>query len=231
MPAEPDCAAPPACPVCEGLGCAPFLEIEGRQYWRCRECRATFLDPAQCPDPAAERREYDRHRNEPDDPGYRQFLARLTGPMLERLHPGRQGLDFGCGPGPALAAMLAEAGHEMELWDPIYAPDPAVLERTYDFITCTEVVEHMHHPATEFRRLNTLLRPGGLLGVMTQFQTDDARFATWHYRRDPTHVVFYRKSTLEFIAARMGWRCQFPGHNVAIFTKPARTPNGDSSSR
>ena len=64
-----------------------------------------------------------------------------------------------------------------------------------------------------------LLRPGGLLGIMTTFQTDDARFAGWHYRRDPTHVVFYRESTLAFIAERMGWTMEIPCANVAIFRK------------
>ena len=40
--------------------------------------------------------------------------------------------------------------------------------------------------------LSYLVRPGGWTGVMTCFQTDDARLAHCHYRRDPTHVVFYR---------------------------------------
>ena len=55
---------------------------------------------------------------------------------------------------------------------------------------------------------------------MTIFQTDDARFAGWHYRRDPTHVVFYRESTLAFIANRIGWTMEIPRANVAIFRKP-----------
>lgn len=45
---------------------------------------------------------------------------------------------------------------------------------------------------------------------MTCFQTDDARFAAWHYRRDPTHVVFYRESAFRRIAERFGWRCEVP---------------------
>jgi hypothetical protein len=42
--------------------------------------------------------------------------------------------------------MLAEAGHAMALYDPFFRPDPAALERDYDFITCTETAEHFHHP-------------------------------------------------------------------------------------
>jgi len=209
----------PDCPVCEQPGARFFAAAEDREYWRCRRCAATFLSPAQRPGPVAERREYDLHRNNVEDPGYRRFLARLAGPLLERLAPGSAGLDYGCGPGPALAAMLEAAGHRVQLWDPIFHPDAAPLEQDYDFVTCTEVVEHMHDPAAEFRRLDALLRPGGLLGIMTLFQTDDDRFAGWHYRRDPTHVVFYRKSTLAFIANRMGWTLEIPRANVAIFRK------------
>ncbi len=212
--------AVPACPVCEQAGTHFFADVGGREYWRCGLCAATFLSPAQRPEPSDEKREYDRHRNEVDDDGYRRFLARLGAPLLERLSPNSEGLDYGCGPGPALAAMLREAGHRVHVWDPIYQPHPDALGRRYDFITCTEVVEHMHHPAEEFRRLDALLRPGGILGVMTIFQTCDARFADWHYRRDPTHVVFYRESTLAIVAERFGWSMEIPRPNIAIFHKP-----------
>ena len=212
--------AAPTCPVCETAAVSFFADLGGREYWRCEACKATFLAPAQRLDRAAEKREYDQHRNDIDDEGYRRFLARLAEPLLECVPANSEGLDYGCGPGPALAAMLTAAGHRMHLWDPIYRPDTAVLEQTYDFITCTEVVEHMHRPAEEFRRLDRLLRPGGRLGMMTIFQTDDARFAGWHYRRDPTHVVFYRESTLALVADRMGWMMEIPRANVAIFRKP-----------
>jgi len=135
--------------------------------------------------------------------------------------PTAQGLDYGCGPGPALAMMLREAGHPMQAWDPFFAPDPDALVRRYDFVTCTEVVEHFHSPAAEFARLDALLRPGGWLGITTCLQTEDARFAAWHYRRDPTHVVFYRAVTFEVIAARFGWRCELPEKDVVLMHKPA----------
>lgn len=211
----------PGCPVCAAAATRLLVEVDQRAYWRCVRCEATFLSPSQRPAVTEEKREYDRHQNDTGDPGYRRFLARLADPLLERLPPNAEGLDYGCGPGPALAAMLADAGHRMRLWDPFYHPDPAAFEQRNDFITCTEVVEHMHHPACDFQRLDALLRPGGLLGVMTAFQTDDARFAEWHYRRDPTHVVFYRESTLAFLADRMGWTMEIPRTNIAIFHKSA----------
>ncbi len=195
----------------------PLSRVDGLDYWRCDTCQARFLDPAARPAAPAERAHYLHHENRVDDPGYRRFLSKLAEPLLARLPAsGLQGLDYGCGPGPALAAMLREAGHHVALYDPFFHPDPAPLEQTYDFITCTEVVEHFHHPAAEFDRLGAMLRPGGVLAVMTCFQTDDARFAQWHYRRDPTHVVFYREATLRTIAAQRGWSCEIPAKDVAL---------------
>ncbi len=60
---------------------------------------------------------------------------------------------------------------------------------------------------------------------MTCFQTDGARFADWHYRRDVTHVVFYRRETFEHLAVRLGWRCEIPVKNVVLMRKNGR-PNG-----
>lgn len=207
------------CPVCEAAATQPFMQVDGRHYWRCPQCQATFLDPSQLPTPEREQAEYRLHDNDAAQAGYRRFLTQLAQPLLQRLPPQQHGLDYGCGPGPVLAAMLREAGHSVALYDPFFAPDRSVLNTTYDFITCTEVAEHFHTPAAEFRRLNGLLKPGGWLALMTCFQTDDARFAQWHYRRDPTHVVFYREATLLHVAASLGWQCEVPVANVALMRK------------
>lgn len=208
------------CPVCHGEYPGHFLTTGKRTYRRCPDCLATFLDPAQRLGRQAELAHYRHHRNDPDDPRYRRFLAKLSDPLLALLPPGRSGLDYGCGPGPALAAVLREAGHVLALWDPFFAPDEGVLSETYDFITCTETAEHFFDPAAEFDRLDMMLRPGGWLAVMTCFQTEDDLFAAWHYRKDPTHVVFYREATFRVIARQRGWTCASPAKDVVLMQKP-----------
>lgn len=210
----------PACPLCRADATRHLLRAEGRDYWRCGRCEARFLDPRHHPSPEAERACYLIHRNDPGDAGYRRFLSKLAEPLLARLPPGARGLDYGCGPGPALAAMLAEAGHETALYDPFFHPDPAPLAGRYDFVTCSEVAEHFHRPAEEFERLTGLVRPGGWLAIMTCFQSDDGRFRDWHYRRDPTHVIFYREATLRHLADSYGWSCDIPVKDVALLQRP-----------
>lgn len=209
------------CIVCKHSSTRHFLQVDAQDYRRCERCLATFLDPAQMPGPDVELHQYQMHENNPADPHYRTFLAQLSRPLLECLPPQQQGLDFGCGPGPALAMMLEEAGHRVALYDPFFFPDEKPLQQHYDFITATEVVEHFHRPADQFQLFNRLLKPGAWLGIMTCFQTDDAAFANWHYRRDPTHVVFYREATFQQLASDFGWLCFIPARNIALLQKPA----------
>lgn len=210
----------PVCRVCGDTRTRVFPAGKS-VYWRCGYCMATFMDASQLPDEAAERKRYERHENDPQDPGYRRFLEKAAAPLITRLSPGQEGLDYGCGPAPAMALMMAEAGYFMISYDPFFFPEKKALATAYDFITCTEVAEHFHRPKAEFERLDTLLRPGGYLAVMTCFQTDDAKFENWHYRRDITHVAFYRERTFRVIAAQRGWHCEIPVKDVVLMKKPA----------
>ena len=178
-----------------------------------------MLSAQQLPSHETQLQKYLQHENDPQDIRYREFLNRVAAPLLAALPPKQVGLDFGCGPGPALANMLSEAGHIMDLYDPFFFPDSAVLNKQFDFVTCTEVAEHFHKPHAEFTSLVALLKPGGLLALMTNFQTDDSRFADWHYRRDPTHVTFYKHETFDFIAADFGLTCEIPIKNVVFLRK------------
>jgi hypothetical protein len=211
------------CPLCDAVSDTVFHRDPDRDYLRCAVCRLVFVPSDRLPSADIERAVYDRHQNDPGDAGYRAFLGRLFHPLRDRLAPGSRGLDFGSGPGPTLSVMFEEAGHMMAIFDPIYAPDPSVFDRRYDFITATEVLEHIHHPAVDLARLWDCLKPGGWLGVMTKLVIDAERFARWHYRLDPTHVRFYSRPTFEWLARHWGATVVFVATDAAIFRKPART--------
>lgn len=194
-----------ACPLC-GAATHALCEDRARRYFECLCCGLVSADPASHLSPQDERAIYDLHQNDPADARYRAFLSRLAVPLAARLRPGMRGLDFGCGPGPVLSMLLREAGMAMADYDPFYAPDAALLETQYDFVTCTEVVEHFRDPLAGWTRLAGLVRPGGWLGVMTQLAPDlPQNFLRWRYRDDRTHVSFHRLATLRWLAARFGF--------------------------
>lgn len=106
------------CPVCECPAERLFFRDGSLDCWRCDSCAATFLEPGRLPSAETERAHYRLYYNEPDDEGYRQFLARLAPPPHERLPPAQHGLTYGYGPGPVLAGLLRKAGHTMALYAP-----------------------------------------------------------------------------------------------------------------
>ncbi len=209
----------PICPLCASEHTACYHRDARREYHRCRRCDLVFVPPAFRLGPEEERAVYDQHENSPGDPGYRRFLSRLVDPLRARLAPGARGLDFGAGPGPTLSVMFEEAGHPVAIYDPFYAPDARVFERTYDFITATEVVEHLFAPGEELARLAARLRPGGWLGLMTKRTAGREAFAEWHYILDPTHVCFFSEATFRWLADELGMTVAFPAADVALLHK------------
>ncbi len=107
----------------------------------------------------------------------------------------------------------------MAIYNPFFAPDPSTLERQYDFVTCTEVVEHFHRPASDWRRLVSLVKPGGWLGIMTKLTPEIDGFTNWHYIRDPTHVCFFCRATFRYLAKRDGLNLEFVLEDVILFRK------------
>ncbi|PMR77825.1 class I SAM-dependent methyltransferase [Billgrantia endophytica] len=212
----------PTCPLCASTETPHFYHDSRRVYHRCACCDLIFVPAEQHLGPEAEKAVYDRHENSPDDPGYRRFLSRLYGPLCKRLAPGARGLDFGAGPGPTLSVMFEEAGHPMAIFDPFYAPDVAVLERRYDFVTATEVAEHLFAPGQEFERLSGLLKPGGWLGLMTKRVTTRESFESWHYILDPTHVCFFSEASFEWLANHLEMHVEFPASDVVLMQKKSR---------
>ena len=164
---------------------------------------------------------YDLHENDADDPGYQGFLSRLSTPLLARLQMDSAGLDYGCGPGPLLASMLTRRGHRVKTYDPYYANHPQNLQQSYDFITCTEVVEHFRRPGREFQRLFAMLKPLGLLAIMTKLVIDAEAFGRWHYKNDPTHISFFSTETMQWLAQLYQCRVEFIGKDVIIFQAQA----------
>lgn len=206
------------CPLCFLGETEPFGDYDVRTYYHCPRCELIFVPQPFWPTLEQERARYDSHQNAPDDTGYTSFLEKLVVPMAKHLSPGAKGLDYGCGPVPVLCRLMASRGFPAEPYDPFYFPE--MPEGPFKFITSTETFEHFRHPGEELRRLHTLLLPGGLLGVMTAFWDEITFRNNWHYRRDFTHLCFYRHKTMEWIGGAFGLDIVWcDGERVTIFRR------------
>ena len=173
------------CPLCFSEKNSKFHQDDFRKYHQCINCRFVFVPFKYHLSASEEKERYDSHNNNPKDPRYRDFLSQLTNPLNDLISDGSLGLDFGCGPGPTLSVMLEEQGYSVELYDKYYANDHSVLDKEFDFITLTEVLEHLYDPIFELERLTSILKPMGVLAIMTQTLTKDVDFKTWYYKNDP----------------------------------------------
>ena len=206
------------CLLCAADSAQLFFASEARNFFKCDNCQLIFADPATFLDSEAEYARYLKHENDPTDLRYQKFYDRLLKPLLTELgaEP-KVGLDFGSGPGPTLSILLEQAGHSVALYDPFFAPDRSVLERSYDFVTCTETMEHFYAPGKEWQLLSSLLAPGGVLAVMTRMAPELSDFKAWTYKNDPTHVCFYSPTTFNYLAQLSGFSLKQVAFDAFLF--------------
>ena len=207
------------CPLCKKIQSSDYYIDKNREYLHCDYCQLVYVSAEFHLSAPEERKQYDCHDNNPEDQHYRKFLSRLFNPMLKRLEKQSCGLDFGSGPGPTLSVMFEEIGFTVFIYDKFYACDESVFEKEYDFVTATEVIEHLANPAEELNRLLTRIKPGGYLGIMTKLVDTRERFKSWHYKNDLTHICFYSQETFLWIAQKYHLHVEFIGADVIILQK------------
>jgi len=205
------------CPLCKGSNHHLFTKGENREYHHCNECDLVFVPSSFFVSTNEEKAKYDNHKNTPQDQGYCNFLNRLLTPLSSHLKEGDYGLDFGSGPGPTLSILMKEHGYKMDIYDIFYHDDKTVFNKTYDFITSTEVIEHLHNPLSEIKKLWKCLKHDGVLGLMTAFRVDD--FENWYYKRDLTHINFWTPKTFEWLANHLNASLDIPESGVVILKK------------
>lgn len=191
--------------------------LVGREFHHCLKCQGVFVPPQFHISPVEELAIYQQHENSPDDLGYRRFLSRTLDAVLPWLPERAHGLDFGSGPGPVLGIMFAEHGHQCSNYDLYFANQPERLQTQYDFVTATEVIEHLADPLPVFAQMFACLKPTGVLAVMTQKPTTLQAFSHWQYILDPTHITFYRDPTFDWISQHFRAPIVHRGRDVIVF--------------
>ncbi len=210
------------CPLCGAGEAGLYLHADARDYAHCPTCRLIFVLPGFWPSPETEKARYEQHRNSASDTGYIAFLHQLRDPLVKLLHGSARGLDFGAGPAPdgrpVLCELFGTKGFECLPFDPYFFPE--MPEGPFDFIVASETFEHLRQPGKEIENICENLKPGGLLGVMTAFWEEALFMNNWHYRRDFTHLCFYRLETFVWIEEHFGLKRRWTDERrVIIFEK------------
>lgn len=196
-----------SCRICKGPTVKFYHAGMKSDYYSCPYCEFISKDVDTQLTEEEELTLYNTHVNSMDDPHYvSYFRAFIEKTLLDHCTVGMVGLDFGSGPEPVLAKLLErDYGFRMDIYDLFYSPDKSYDNQTYDFITVTEVLEHLRTPMAYFELFGTLLKEDGILAVMTNFHSNsEQHFNKWHYTRDHSHISFYTPRTFDVIAGLVG---------------------------
>lgn len=193
------------CPCCKSPSPVFFTESEVRDYHLCLsvDCGAAFLGAFHHLSLETEKSRYDLHHNDITQQGYIDFLQ----PLLDcvRQTPTGHALDFGAGPTNTISRLTANPKLQWSVYDKFYSDTPEVFQKKYDVIAASEVFEHLRDPVFELQRLKNCLKPDGVIWIMTSmYDPERISFGGWHYRRDPTHVVFYTRQSFRYLAKHCG---------------------------
>lgn len=184
------------------LLCHTSTSIKSSEVFECPLCGLVFKNPKIHFNLSQDIKRYTTHRNSHQDQGYVDFLNRMVTPLSSFLPKKFSALDFGCGPVPTLCLLLEDKGGVVENYDPLFFENPSALQKTYDVVISTEVIEHFKSINEDWELLTSLVSPNGILAVMTLFIGNDIDYKSWWYKNDPTHVVFYREETFDYLAKR-----------------------------
>ena len=191
-------------------------------YYRCTSCGFVSLDEDYILNSIDEKNKYDEHNNSLANEGYVQmfedFIDLSIEPYKENV---RSILEFGSGPEPVLATLLERRAFEVDIYDLYYSPKKVYEGKQYDFITSTEVFEHLQKPLEILELLVKHLNDDGFIALMTKFPPeDDKEFLAWWYRRDPTHISFFTPESFDVMAEKVGLKVlKTINKNIVVFQK------------
>ena len=182
-----------------------FFQFKNRTYLKCLNCHSVMLDRKDYISAEKEKQRYESHNNDVMDERYQKYASPIVKAVMKDYQKNNLGLDFGSGTGPVITKLLRDQGYRINIYDPFFADDKDKLKLHYDYIVCSEVMEHFHNPYLEFEKLRALLNPLGALYLKTSIYDESIDFNAWYYKNDLTHVFFYHEKALEYIKNQFGF--------------------------
>jgi SAM-dependent methyltransferase len=202
----------------------------------CQSCGLGFVNPR--PSRAEMQRFYpaEYYRGFERDGRYHQARYGLEAQYLASIESDgvvRRLLDIGCAHG-GFPRFMRTRGWEVEgvevsstsepITDfPVYRQDFAdaqIGSACYDAVTAWAVMEHVHDPAAYFRKVASVLRPGGIfVFLVTNFDSLASRHL---FGEDvPRHLYFFTESSVRRYVGQVGLTLERADYSNEIFAMPA----------
>lgn len=192
------------CPICSSTEISLYSKDKIREYLRCHLCELVFVSRRFLLSHEDEKKRYESHKNDENDPEYRNYLFQMIGPVKSRIEKNAIGLDYGCGRTTLLAKLFNQEFLNVDSYDLYFHPNESIYNKKYDFIMMSEVIEHLREPQIDLKKLILLLRPGGKFFIKTKLYPESLdEFNKWFYKRDLTHIQFFSLNTLKFLAKKI----------------------------
>jgi 2-polyprenyl-3-methyl-5-hydroxy-6-metoxy-1,4-benzoquinol methylase len=203
---------------------------------RCTACGLVFTNPR----PSARR--IAEGYSEAVDHDYalqdssRSINAHLALHTIKRFATGGRLLDVGAATGYFLNAARLDfetCGIEPSRWAAEYARSRLGLDvrvgnledmefeaESFDVVTLNDVIEHLTDPLAALKRLNALLKPGGLLYLVTpDVKSVSARVLRGHWwGLRPAHLYYFAPDTLTAMLGKAGFEVVLLKSYGRIFT-------------
>jgi hypothetical protein len=193
-------------------------------YYRCNHCEFVSKDETDYITQEHELKIYKNHKNSIDDKKYVSYLKKfIDSALIPFIGQAKYGLDYGSGPEPVLSQILdQDYGLQVDIYDKFFSTEEVFTGKEYDFITSTEVIEHIADPVETFQLLKNHLNHNGVLAMMTLFHPlNDELFVKWHYNRDRSHISFFSGKTFEYLAEILDLKLIYiDSHRCVTLMKP-----------
>jgi SAM-dependent methyltransferase len=170
-------------------------------YYKCKKCDFIFIDEESIYSPEKEELRYLKHNNTLSNPGYVEMFENFIEKYIVCYNNKIKSiLDFGCGSVPVLAKLLKDRGFIVDIYDKYFFPEKEYLNKRYDLIVLSEVIEHLKNPLKELKHLKGFLNKDGKFIIMTLFHTGNKNeFLKWWYKEDFTHISFFSQKTFKYL--------------------------------
>ena len=221
------------CRICESRRLKIVTKSKNYRILECKTCRIAFTDPApNLPD----YQNMDFHSKESDSNidklvliedlpyDWRILIKMQIDLVLTQFVKDASILEIGCGEGILLGQLRKYGFSALEGFEPSYTAakraqkrglsihnayfDPLIINRKYDLVVMSHVLEHIENPIEFLEQINSILNPGGGLlltqtnyrGLIPKIQKD-----SWYAWVPDQHFWHFTPKSLETIFNRTGY--------------------------